>query len=321
MKYRSLQLRKNDEPIFLASTGGHLEQLFRWAQKWGVADRGHWITFENDQSRSLLRGLSVTFVDYVAPRDLPGVLRTRHAVVKAARQHDSTVIVSTGAAIAVSGALACLATGCDFLYIESLARVDRLSMTGRILKRWPGISRFTQSERLVSDNYRFDGSILDEFTTAPRQPADTNKQLRVLVTLGTIRPFGFNRVLQALDAELENDDVTWQVGESDYVPSHGRVVRSLARDELIALTEASDVVVSHAGVGSILASLSSGKVPVVVARQKAFNEHIDDHQFDIADLLDEKGLVHHVTTDQLTRKTLLAATGMASVSTGTRELD
>ncbi|MFB2586746.1 glycosyltransferase [Herbiconiux liukaitaii] len=316
---KGLRLSSADTPVFLASTGGHLEQLYRWADRWGMLGRGTWITFKNEQSTSLLEKENVVFVDYVAPRDIRGAIRTAKVVRQVVQKTAADVVVSTGAAVAVSGALATTGRAERLLYIESLARVDKLSLTGKLLKRWPGVDRYTQSPLLESTHFKYDGSILDDFSIEDVPPVPSEKALRVLVTLGTIRPFGFDRVLKALDKELAADVVTWQIGESSYIPTHGRVEKSLDRAELIEETKAADVVISHAGVGSILASLGSGKRPIVVARLSRFQEHIDDHQLDIANLLGGQGLVLHLKVEELTRERVVSATDAVSVHSPRRE--
>ncbi|KAA9084153.1 glycosyltransferase [Microbacterium radiodurans] len=309
------------EPIFppearlvlVASTGGHLEQLHRWATRWGIASNQlHWVTFSNEQSRSLLAGSNVTFVDYVRPRDVVGTLRTVRPIRDAAMELRATAVVSTGAAVAVSAAIASRVAGVPFTYIESLARVDRLSMTARILMRFPRIRRFVQSERLSSRSFKHAGSILDDFRTETVTPRAHHERLRVFVTVGTIRPYGFDRLLEAVDRATVNDEVYWQTGESQYQPTHGTVIRAMPRAELIEHLEASDVVVAHAGVGSILSSLAAGRVPLVAARSKKYGEHIDDHQLDIANLLAHRGLVKLTDIHSLTRDDLVSATGLTS---------
>ena len=42
------------------------------------------------------------------------------------------------------------------------------------------------------------------------------------------------------------------------------------------------MVVTHAGVGSILTCLLNGKRPVVVPRLAGLGEHVDDHQLELA---------------------------------------
>ena len=51
------------------------------------------------------------------------------------------------------------------------------------------------------------------------------------------------------------------------------------------------VVVTHAGVGSVMVSLANGKRPVVVPRRKAFAEAVDDHQLQLGRRFAEAGLV------------------------------
>ena len=51
------------------------------------------------------------------------------------------------------------------------------------------------------------------------------------------------------------------------------------------------VVVTHAGVGSVLVALGAGKRPVVVPRRGRFGEAVDDHQVDFARRFEQAGLV------------------------------
>jgi len=41
----------------------------------------------------------------------------------------------------------------------------------------------------------------------------------------------------------------------------------------------SDLLIFHAGAGSIMSAIRMGKVPVVMPRRKMFGEHVNDHQF------------------------------------------
>jgi UDP-N-acetylglucosamine transferase subunit ALG13 len=68
-----------------------------------------------------------------------------------------------------------------------------------------------------------------------------------------------------------------------------------------------DLVVAHAGVGSALEALSAGRCPVLVPRRKAFGEHVDDHQSDIAAELAGRGLCIAREADELSEADLLDA--------------
>jgi UDP-N-acetylglucosamine transferase subunit ALG13 len=65
----------------------------------------------------------------------------------------------------------------------------------------------------------------------------------------------------------------------DYVPV----------DELQAAVAAADVVVGHAGPGTIIDALEAGRIPVVVPRLARFGEVVDDHQVAFGRLMQESG--------------------------------
>ena len=53
---------------------------------------------------------------------------------------------------------------------------------------------------------------------------------------------------------------------------------SMPGAELDAAIAAADVVVSHSGIGSAIATLEAGRCPLLVPRERRFGEHVDDHQ-------------------------------------------
>jgi UDP-N-acetylglucosamine transferase subunit ALG13 len=69
--------------------------------------------------------------------------------------------------------------------------------------------------------------------------------------------------------------------------------------EFDALLRDVDAVIAHAGTGSSIAALTAGRAPVLVPRRKARGEHVDDHQVEIAQELDRRGLARHREVDEL----------------------
>ena len=61
--------------LFLATTGGHLDQLASLAARMPPDGPALWVTHENEQSRSLLSGRDVEFVPYVRVGNVPDVAR------------------------------------------------------------------------------------------------------------------------------------------------------------------------------------------------------------------------------------------------------
>jgi UDP-N-acetylglucosamine transferase subunit ALG13 len=112
----------------------------------------------------------------------------------------------------------------------------------------------------------------------------------IFVTVGTLH-FPFDRLLGALDDLPGDEELVVQCRAPHVLPARARVVVDLPYDELAALMREARVVVSHAGVGSILTALENGKRPVVVPRLVRYGEAVDDHQLAFARRLAESGRV------------------------------
>jgi beta-1,4-N-acetylglucosaminyltransferase len=113
----------------------------------------------------------------------------------------------------------------------------------------------------------------------------------ILVTVGT-NEAPFDRLLQAVAALSTSEELVVQHGSSAIVPANAaRTYDFLLFDDLVREMRASRVVVTHAGIGSIMTALSCGRRPVVAARLVANREAVDDHQLPVARRLQEAGLV------------------------------
>lgn len=88
------------------------------------------------------------------------------------------------------------------------------------------------------------------------------------------------------------DEVLLQVGgAADFKSESCKVARFLPPEEFERALREASVVVSHAGVGTLIQALNAGKVPVVMPRCKQYGEHVDDHQFEVARALAAQGRV------------------------------
>ncbi len=104
-------------------------------------------------------------------------------------------------------------------------------------------------------------------------------------------------------------------GEAHVVVQHGhaappRVASGhafLGHDELGAMFAEATAVVTHGGPGSIMGARDAGHRPVVLPRDPALGEHIDDHQQRFAALLEREGRVEVARDpDELERLVTLA---------------
>ncbi len=284
--------------LLVASTGGHLAQLHSLAGRFDPApDRRTWVTFDTPQSRSLLAGEDVRFVAYTSPRDWRNVGRNAAVAGRMLRTGRYEHVESTGSAIALSFLPLARAFGVPVTYIESAARSAGPSLTGRILQRVPGLDLACQYHRWADARWRYAGSIFDEFL--PDTEPQGTKVRRLVVSLGTI-PFSFRRLVDRMLSIVPSGvEVVWQTGATPVSDAGVSAVRELPQAELDRQLASADVVVAHAGTGSALAALRAGRYPILVPREQRHEEHIDDHQAQIAAELAARDLALHCPVDAL----------------------
>ncbi|HVY77757.1 MAG TPA: glycosyltransferase [Solirubrobacterales bacterium] len=100
----------------------------------------------------------------------------------------------------------------------------------------------------------------------------------------------FERLVRALE-QLPGEQLLAQHGP---VPPPAGAADSRAFMQFLEVIECmarADVVVCHAGAGSILCALRAGHTPVVVPRLKRYEETVDDHQVEFARALGADGKV------------------------------
>jgi len=112
----------------------------------------------------------------------------------------------------------------------------------------------------------------------------------IFVTVGT-NEAPFDRLLEGVDALNLDEDLVVQHGPSTIRPRGADCHEFLAFDQIVDFMRAARVVISHAGVGSVLVALANDKHPVVVPRLRQFGEAVDDHQLSFARRLHREGVL------------------------------
>ncbi len=119
----------------------------------------------------------------------------------------------------------------------------------------------------------------------------------IFVTVGT-NEARFERLLRAV-AALPSDervrDPAWPLAGRP--ASNCELVDFLPFEAMVETMRRARVVVTHAGVGSVMVALSNGKRPVVVPRRKALGEAVDDHQLELGRRFAQAGFVTLVETE------------------------
>jgi UDP-N-acetylglucosamine transferase subunit ALG13 len=120
----------------------------------------------------------------------------------------------------------------------------------------------------------------------------------IFVTVGT-NEAPFDRLLESIDRLQCDEELVVQHGASLVRPRGAVCIDFLPFDELVDRVRSARVVVTHAGVGSVLVALANGKHPLVVPRLREFGEAVDDHQLAFARRLERAGLVSATDPDAL----------------------
>ena len=114
----------------------------------------------------------------------------------------------------------------------------------------------------------------------------------ILVMLGT-QNNDFHRLLEEIEKNIENgninEEVVVQAGFTKYKSDKMKIFSLTSKENLENLIKQADLIITHAGVGSIEMALEQNKKVIAVPRLKKFGEHVNDHQKDIEKKLDEKG--------------------------------
>lgn len=112
----------------------------------------------------------------------------------------------------------------------------------------------------------------------------------VFVTVGNALQ-GFKRLLNGVDRMVaegvfKGDEILIQSGNNARFHSlHGRQLDFMAMEHFVEAVQRADLVICHAGAGTLFHIFQSGKVPVVMPRRKLYGELVDDHQLELAEVL------------------------------------
>lgn len=112
----------------------------------------------------------------------------------------------------------------------------------------------------------------------------------IFVTVGTHHQ-SFARLVNSMDtiAHDTKEHVIMQRGLTKAVPQYAQSFEFQPREELLHRYEAARVIVTHAGIGSIIDALKAAKPLIVVPRLKKFGEHNTDHQLELARAVERRG--------------------------------
>ncbi len=107
--------------------------------------------------------------------------------------------------------------------------------------------------------------------------------MKIFIVVGTQVPF--DRLVKAMDnwAEHNKDfEITAQTGNTTYQAKNIKCLTYLSPVDFDDLFNRSDIIIGHAGTGTIFSALENEKPIIVMPRLSKFNEHRNDHQLSTA---------------------------------------
>jgi len=133
--------------LLVCSTGGHLLQLQTLGAAWAGRPR-LWVTFDKADARVLLSGERVIRAFGPTNRNIPNLLRNVGLAVRVFRRERPSAMVTTGAGVAVPYAWVARMCGVPVIYVESVTRIEQLSLSARMIRpvaarvyvQWPELA-------------------------------------------------------------------------------------------------------------------------------------------------------------------------------------
>ena len=112
----------------------------------------------------------------------------------------------------------------------------------------------------------------------------------ILVTLGTQKE-QFTRLLDYIENSNIKDEIIVQAGHTNYESKKMKIFDFIPYEKMNEYIDKADLVITHAGTGSVLMPLKKNKKVIVCARDMKHDEHVDNHQHELVEVFAGEGYV------------------------------
>lgn len=110
----------------------------------------------------------------------------------------------------------------------------------------------------------------------------------ILVLCGTQKQ-DFTRMIKLVEEVSDLEEVVVQAGHNQYQSDKMEVFSFVSNDKIQKLYEEADLIVTHAGAGSMLQAIQNHKKIIAVPRLKEYGEHVNNHQIELAEKFESLG--------------------------------
>ena len=118
----------------------------------------------------------------------------------------------------------------------------------------------------------------------------------ILITVGTEK-FPFNRLMEWIDnlidrnlIQPEQEEIVVQYGSCTFVPDRIKGYSVLQQTDFLSLVQQARIIIAHCGEGTLDFLALVDKPFILVPRSNTFEEHVDDHQVELARQLAKQGI-------------------------------
>ena len=121
----------------------------------------------------------------------------------------------------------------------------------------------------------------------------------IFVTVGSVTPF--DRLVRCVDEwgrRNPSADVLAQIGSGTFVPQHCRHVRELPPEEYAQAFASAELVVAHAGMGTIIKAVELNKPTFLLPRLGRLQETRNDHQSATLERFESLSMISAATSEE-----------------------
>jgi beta-1,4-N-acetylglucosaminyltransferase len=120
--------------LLIASSGGHIFEMFCLKDFWGDKDRA-WVSFPTADAKYLLRDeKEVHWAAHPTVRNVPNLLRNLVLAERLLRTIRPDMILTTGSGVAAPFLWLARLRGIPTVFVESITRITEISLTARMVK-------------------------------------------------------------------------------------------------------------------------------------------------------------------------------------------
>ena len=119
----------------------------------------------------------------------------------------------------------------------------------------------------------------------------------IFITVGT-QVKQFERILKIVDNAIikgvVKEEVVAQIGYTKFKSDNIKLYNFVSGKELNKYISEADLVITHAGIGSLTTALNNKKKIFAMPRLAIYNEHVNDHQEQICDKFAKLGYLKRI---------------------------